>query len=103
MAGVGKLMKQAQKMQKQMESVQEALAEQELEVTGGGGAVRITITGQSEFRNIKIDPELLREDAEVVEETLLAAVREAAQKAKETSDEAMKSVSGGMEGLQGLM
>ncbi|MFP4166350.1 MAG: YbaB/EbfC family nucleoid-associated protein [Opitutales bacterium] len=103
MAGVGKLMKQAQKVQKQMEAVQEQLAEQILEVSSGGGAIRIKVTGQGEFKDLKIDPEFLKEDSEFVEETLLAAIQEAAAKAKKTSDDAMNNVSGGMEGLAGMM
>ena len=102
MAGVGKLLKQAQKMQKQMEAVQSKLAEQAIEVSSGGGAINITINGQGEFQGIKIDPEFLKEDAEFVEETLLAAVQEAAAKAKETSEEAMGSVTGGMGGFPGF-
>ncbi|MEM8867807.1 MAG: YbaB/EbfC family nucleoid-associated protein [Verrucomicrobiota bacterium] len=99
MAGVGKLLKQAQKMQKQMQVIQEELAEQELVISSGGGAITVTITGQSEFRGLKIDPEFLKEDAEFIEETLLEAVREASQKAKETSEEAMSALSGGMPGF----
>ena len=103
MAGVGKLLKQAQKMQKQMQAIQDELAEKELEVSSGGGAVNITITGQGEFRAIKIDPEFLKEDAEFVAETLLGAVQEAAQKAKDVSEEAMGALTGGMGGFPGLM
>lgn len=102
MAGVGKLLKQAQKMQKQMQLVQDQLAEQILEVSSGGGAVNIQITGQGEFKGLKIDPEFLKEDAEFVEETLLAAVQEAAEKAKAASEEAMGAVSGGMAGFPGF-
>ena len=102
MAGVGKLLKQAQKMQKQMEAVQAKLAEQAIEVSSGGGAINITINGQGEFQGIKIDPEFRKEEAEFVEETLLAAVQEAAAKAKETSEEAMGSVTGGMGGFPGF-
>lgn len=102
MAGVGKLMKQAQKMQKQMQVVQEKLAEQILEVSSGGGAVTIQISGQGEFKGMKLDPDFLKEDAEFVEETLLAAVQEAAEKAKETSEEAMGAVTGGMGGFPGF-
>jgi DNA-binding YbaB/EbfC family protein len=102
MAGVGKLLKQAQKMQKQMEAVQAKLAEQAIEVSSGGGAINITVNGQGEFQGIKIDPEFLKEDAEFVEETLLAAIQEAATKAKETSEEAMGSVTGGMGGFPGF-
>lgn len=103
MAGVGKLLKQAQKMQKQIEAIQQELSERILEVSSGGGAIQIQITGQGEFRGIKIDPEFLKEDAEFVEETLLAAVQEAAAKAKETSEAAMGAVTGGMGGFGGLM
>ena len=104
MAGVGKLLKQAQKMQKQMEAVQAELADKVLDVSSGGGAVTIKVTGQGEFKEIKIDPEFLKEDAEMVEESLLGAVQEAAAKAKEVSEEAMASVTGGLGGgLGGLM
>ncbi len=102
MAGVGKLLKQAQKMQKQMEAIQEQLAEQIIEVSSGGGAIQIQINGQGDFQSFKLDPEFLKEDADFVEETLLAAVQEAAAKAKETSEEAMGSVTGGMGGFPGF-
>jgi len=102
MAGVGKLLKQAQKMQKQMEGIQSQLAEQIIEVSSGGGAINIKINGQGEFQAFKIDPEFLKEDAEFIEETLLGAVQEAAAKAKETSEEAMGSVTGGMGGFPGF-
>ena len=103
MAGVGKLLKQAQKMQRQMEAVQTELSGTILEVSSGGGAINVKINGQGEFQGFKIDPEFLKEDADFIEETLLSAVQEAAAKAKETSEEAMGSVTGGMGGLPGLM
>ena len=53
------LMKQAQKMQKQMEEAQAALAEQVIETTSGGGAVKVSITGKKEIKEIKINPALL--------------------------------------------
>lgn len=102
MAGVGKLLKQAQKMQKKMEALQEELAEHELEVSAAGGAVKIIITGQSEFRSLEIDPEFLQEDAEMVQETLLEAVRDAAKQAKELNEAEMAKVTEGMQ-LPGMM
>ncbi len=102
MAGVGKLLKQAQKMQKQMEGVQVQLAQQVIEVSSGGGAIQIKINGQGEFQEFKIDPELLQEDPEFVEETLLAAVQEAAAEAKACSEKAMGAVSGGLSGFPGF-
>jgi DNA-binding YbaB/EbfC family protein len=89
-------------MQKQMEGIQSKLAEQIIEVSSGGGAINIKINGQGEFQAFKIDPEFLKEDAEFIEETLLGAVQEAAAKAKETSEEAMGSVTGGMGGFPGF-
>ena len=97
MAGVGKLLKQAQKMQKKMEAIQEELASREIEVTSGGGAVTVVITGSQEFKRIKIDPELLKEDPEIVEETLLAAIQDALTQSKALQEKEMGSVSSGMQ------
>lgn len=102
MKDIGKIMKQAQQMQKQMHSVQARLAEQVLEVTSGGGAIKIKINGQGEFQEFKLDPELLKENVEFVEETLLSAVQEAAQKAKKTGEEAMLDVTNGLGGFPGV-
>ncbi|MDQ8186852.1 YbaB/EbfC family nucleoid-associated protein [Pelagicoccus sp. SDUM812002] len=102
MAGVGKLMKQAAKMQKKIELMQEELANKELEISSGGGAVVIKINGQSEFKSLKIDPELLKEEASLVEETLLEAVKEAASKAKAFNEEEMAKATQGFS-MPGLM
>ncbi len=102
MAGVGKLLKQAQKMQKKMEALQEELANREIEVSAGGGAIKVVITGAGEFRSLKVDPEFLKEDAEMVEETLLEAVKDASKQAKALNDEEMQKVSAGFQ-MPGLM
>ena len=60
MVGVGKLLKQAQKMQQKMEEAQASLSEEILEVTGGGGAVTIKISGMGEFKDLNLDPEFLK-------------------------------------------
>ena len=104
MVGVGKLLKQAQKMQKLMEEAQGKLADEVLEVSSGGGAVTVKISGQGEFQRISFDPEFLKEDQEVVEEATLEAVREAATKAKKANEDLMGEVTGGMGmGLPGFM
>lgn len=95
-------MKQAAKMQKQMEDLQEELAAKVLEVTSGGGAVTVRINGQGTIQDVDFDPEFLKEDVGFVRETLLEAIKEAQEKAKAESDEAMSAVSGGMN-LPGLM
>ena len=79
MAGVGTLLKQAKKMQQKIEEMQKALETREIDVSSGGGAVQIKISGAGKFLAVKLDPEFLKEDAKLVEETLLNAVREAGQ------------------------
>ena len=101
MAGVGKLLKQAQKMQKQVEIVQQKLAAMEIDVSSGGGAVSLKINGQGEFLGLKIDPDFLKEEASFVEETLLAAVQEAAAKAKQVNEAEMQQATAGL-GLPGM-
>lgn len=93
MAGVGKLLKQAQKMQKQIEQLQSSLDTQVIDVSSGGGAVQVKVSGSGKFLSLKLDPEFLKEDAKLVEETILNAVQEAAQKAKERNDAEMQRIS----------
>lgn len=97
MVGVGKLLKQAQKMQQKMEEAQTELSNEILEVSGGGGAVSIKISGQGEFKELKLDPEFLKEDAEFVSEVILQAVIDASEQAKKKNDEAMSGLTGGMQ------
>lgn len=86
------MMKQMAKMQKKMTALQEELGQQELEVTSGGGAVTVTVSLQAEVKKLKLDPEFLKEDAALVEETILEAVRDALKQASEKSEAAMQSV-----------
>ena len=97
MAGVGKLLKQAQKMQRQIEELQKALEARELDISSGGGAVQVKVTAAGKFVALKLDPEFLKEDPKLVEETVLNAVREAAQKAKELNDSEMQRISAGFQ------
>jgi len=92
MAGVGTLLKQAKKMQQKIEEMQKSLETREIDVSSGGGAVQIKINGAGKFLAVKLDPEFLKEDAKLVEETLLNAVREAATKAKELNDSEMQRI-----------
>ncbi len=92
MAGVGKLLKQAQKMQRGIESLQAQLDAKEIEVTSGGGAVRVKISGGGKFLALTLDPEFLKEDAKLVADTVLAAVQDAAQQAKAHHDAEMQKV-----------
>jgi hypothetical protein len=92
MAGVGTLLKQAQKMQRGIEALQTELATKEIDVTSGGGAVKIKINGAGKFLSLAIDPEFLKEDAKVISETVLAAVQDAAKQSKEYNDAEMQKV-----------
>ncbi len=96
MPGVGKLLKQAQKMQKKMEALQEELALREIEISSGGDAVKIKVNGQQEVMAIALDEEFLKEDKEFVEETILNAIQEALAKAKEMNEEEMGKITGGL-------
>ena len=90
------LMKQAQKMQKQMEEAQAALAEQVVETTSGGGAVKVTATGKKEIKEIKINPDVVDpDDVEMLEDLILSAVNEALRQVDEIANGAMSKIAGG--------
>jgi nucleoid-associated protein EbfC len=97
MAGVGKLLKQAQKMQRQIEEMQKTLDAREIEVSSGGGAVKVKVAASGRFVALTLDPEFLKEDAKMVGDTVLAAVQEAAAKAKEINDAEMQRISSGFQ------
>ena len=84
-------------MQKKMQELQDQLAEQEIEVTSGGGAIKVTVTLQQEIRAIVLDDEFLKEDKAFVEETLLEGVKAALDQAKEKSEAAMNELAEGMQ------
>ena len=92
-----KMMKQAAGLQKNMQKVQEDLAQQELESQSGGGAVVVRITGSGDVLGIRIDPKAVSaDDVEMLEDLLVTAVQGAQEKAKETAAEAMRKVTAGM-------
>lgn len=93
MAGVGKLLKQAQKMQRQIELMQGALETREIDVSSGGGAVQLKVNGAGKFTALRFDPEFLKEDVKLVEEAVLGAVNEAAAKAKALHESEMQKIS----------
>lgn len=95
-------MKKVQKMQKKMEEVQTALGEEVLSLSVGGGAIKVEITGQSELKKIDIDPALLKEDKEMIEETLVSGIQEALDAAAKLKSERLEGVSEGIN-IPGLM
>ena len=92
MAGVGKLLKQAQKMQRSIEALQTQLEAKEIEVTSGGGAVKIKVNGAGKFTSLVLDPEFLKEDGKLVADTLLVAIQDATKQAKDYNDAEMAKI-----------
>ena len=95
--GLGNLMKQAQQMQEKMARVQEEIAA--IEVTGesGAGLVKVTINGAHNCRRVEVDPSLLEDDKDMLEDLIAAAFNDAARRIDETQKEKMASVSSGMQ------
>ena len=97
------LMKQAQKMQKQMEDATKELEEKEMTATAGGGVVEITGSGKREVTKVKIDPEAVDpDDVEMLEDLIMAATNEAMRKIDEYSQNTMGKITGGLGGGMGL-
>jgi hypothetical protein len=100
---MGKMMKQVQQMQKQMEKAQEELAGEEVQASSGGGMVNVTVTGDLNIKSIKLDPEAIDpEDPEMLEDLILAAVNEAMRSAQEMASKKMGGLTGGLN-IPGLM
>ena len=103
MSSIGKLMKQAQRMQQQMEQVQSALAARTVESTSGGGAVKVTAKCDGSIASIKIDPAAINpSDAQLLEDMLVTGVNQALAQAKEISTAEMGKITQGFS-LPGIM
>jgi DNA-binding YbaB/EbfC family protein len=96
MKGLGQLMKQAQEMQANMEKVQEELAATEVEGQAGGGMVKAVVTCKYEVRRVTIEPELMKDDKDMLEDLIAAAFNDANRKVEQTVQEKMSSVAGGL-------
>ncbi len=93
------LMKQAQKMQKQMEEATKELEEKEVTATAGGGAVEVTVSGKKEIIKVKLDKDVVDpDDIEMLEDLIMAATNEALRKMEEVSQSQMSKITGGMGG-----
>ena len=91
------LMKQAQRMQRQMEEAQKAMEEKEVTATAGGGAVEVTVSGKHEVLKVKLAPEVVDpDDIEMLEDLIMAATNEAFRKIEEESQQSMAKITGGM-------
>ncbi len=97
MKNLGQMLKQAQELQGKMQEMQAALAEMEVSGVSGGGMCEVVMNGKGEARRVHIDPKLVNpDDAEVLEDLILAAINDARAKADEHMREEMGKLTGGL-------
>ena len=97
MVNFNQFLKQAQEMQKKMQSMQEQMANTEYSGKSGGGLINITVTGRGDIRKVEIDPSLLKPDEkEILEDLIVAAFNDAKQKVDQDSQNSMSNAFGGM-------
>ncbi len=91
------MMKQIEKLQKEMAEMQENLKNEEISATAGGGAVTVTVNGNKELVSVKLDKEVVDpEDVEMLEDLIVAAVNEALRNAEEKMNSQMSKLTGGL-------
>jgi nucleoid-associated protein EbfC len=94
---MGKLLKQAQKMQSQMMKAQEELQKKEIEGTSGGGMVKVVLNGSNQLVSVKLNPEVVdADDVEMLEDLIVAAHANAMEKIKEISESTFGPITGGL-------
>lgn len=94
--GLGNLMKQAQKMQENLQKAQEELGTLEIMGEAGGGLVQVVMTGRHEVRRVSIDDSLLKEDRDMLEDLVAAAINDAVHKVEKTVQEKFSGMTAGM-------
>ncbi len=93
----GNMAQQLQQLQQQMEDTQEALGDETVSISAGGGAIEIEITGKQELKSIKIDPDVIDpDDVEMLEDLILASINEAIKKSQDLASERMERLTGGL-------
>lgn len=95
--GLGGMLKQAQKMQEELKNAQERLAKEEVTGESGGGMVRVTMTGSHEVRRVEIDPSLMGDDKEMLEDLIGAAVNDAVRRVSEKMQANMAELTAGLQ------
>ncbi|MET0379143.1 MAG: YbaB/EbfC family nucleoid-associated protein [Spongiibacteraceae bacterium] len=93
---LGDLMKQAQQLQEQMQQAQAKLADAEVTGEAGAGLVKVVMTGRHDVKRVSIDPSLLSEDKEVLEDLLAAAVNDAVRRVEESSKDLLSGMTKGL-------
>ena len=94
--GMGNMMRQAQKMQEDMQKAQEEIANMEVEGEAGGGMVKVLMNGRHEIRKVELDDSLMSDDKEMIEDLLAAAVNDAVRKIEQETSSKMSGVTAGL-------
>lgn len=94
--GMGNMMKQAQKMQEDMQKAQQEIANMEVEGQAGGGMVKVVMNGRHELRSVNIDDSLMKDEKDMIEDLVAAAVNDAVRKIEQESSAKMSGVTAGM-------
>ncbi|MCX2524607.1 YbaB/EbfC family nucleoid-associated protein [Larsenimonas rhizosphaerae] len=94
--GMGGLMKQAQEMQEKMQAAKDDIAKEEVHGESGAGMVKVTMNGRHDVTRIELDPSVMTEEKEFLEDLLAAAVNDAVRKVEATSQKRMSEVTEGM-------
>lgn len=95
--GIGNLMKQAQQMQADMQRAQEEIANMAIEGAAGGGLVKVTMNGQHELTQVRIDDSLVGDDKDMLEDLVAAAVNDATRRLAEASKEKLSGLTAGLD------
>ncbi len=95
--GLGNILKQAQKMQEELQKSQEKMAQEEVTGESGGGLVKVTMNGRHEVKRIEIDATLMQDDKEMLEDLVAAAVNAAVQRVGEKMQESMAGLTSGLQ------
>ena len=95
--GIGNIMKQAQQMQASMQRAQAEIAVMEVTGESGGGMVKVTLTGKHEAKRVVIDPSLVGDDKEMLEDLVAAAINDAVHKVEQTTQSKMSGLMSGMQ------
>ncbi|MFT2111580.1 YbaB/EbfC family nucleoid-associated protein [Marinomonas sp. 2405UD68-3] len=95
--GMGNMMRQAQKMQENVQKVQDEIANMEVEGQSGAGLVKISMTGRHDVKRVHIDQSLFEEDKEMLEDLIAAAVNDAVRNIESTQKEKMDEATAGMQ------
>ncbi len=104
MKGMGKLLKEAQRLQEEMAKAQEEMAAMRIDGSAGGGAVTAVVSGDQTLLELTIDPSVVDPtDVEMLEDLIIAAVRDATTKARDTMQQRFAGLTGGIGGLGGLL